>query len=137
MKPFLIRWAVMLVAIFVAANLSFLGIRYDSAGALVATALVLSLINTFVKPVLMIITLPFILLSFGLLVLMINAALFSLAGALVAGFHVDSFGSALGGALVVSLVSFLLNTDRKTMIVHQSVSSGGTPPPGKGPIIDV
>jgi putative membrane protein len=136
MKTFLIRWLVMLVAIFIAANLSFLGIRYDTAGALIATALVLSLINTFVKPVLMLITLPFILLTFGLLVLMINAAMFSLAGSLVDGFHVDSFGSALGGAIVVSLVSFLLNTDRKTVIVHQRTRTGG-PPPGRGPIIDI
>lgn len=136
MKAFLVRWAVMLVAIFIAANLSFLGIRYDSAGALIATALVLSLINTFVKPVLMVITLPFILLTFGLLVLMINAALFSLAGSMVDGFHVESFGSALGGAIVVSLVSFLLNTDRKTVIVHQRTRTGG-PPPGRGPIIDI
>lgn len=136
MRTFLIRWLVMLVAIFIAANLSFLGIRYDTPGALSATALVLSLINTFVKPVLMLITLPFILLTFGLLVLMINAALFSLAGSLVDGFHVESFASALGGAIVVSLVSFLLNTDRKTVIVHQRTRTGG-PPPGRGPIIDI
>lgn len=138
MKPFLIRWAILTVAVFIAAQLKFLGIRYDSFGSLVAAALVLGVINTFVKPVLMVITMPFIFLSFGILILIINAALFSFAGVLVTGFHVDSFGSAIGGALVVSLISFLLGTDRRTVIVHREAEfHRPPPPPGKGPVIDV
>lgn len=127
-----------MVAVFIASQLSFLGIHYDSFSALVTAALVLSIINTFVKPVLMLITMPFIFLSFGLLIVIINAFLFSLAGAMVRGFHVESFGSAIGGALVVSLISFLLGTDRQTVIVHgQTTESRRNPPPGKGPVIDV
>jgi len=137
MKSFLIRWAILMVAVFIAAQLSFLGISYDSLGALAAAALVLSIINTFVKPVLMLITMPFIFLSFGLLIVIINAFLFSMAGALVKGFHVESFGSAIGGALVVSLISFLLGTDRQTVIMHGQTNSRRAPPPGKGPVIDV
>jgi putative membrane protein len=136
MKQFILRWAVLMVAVFVSAQLSFLGIHYDSLASLATAALVLSVINTFIKPVLMIITLPFILLSFGLLVLVINAFLFYLAGAMVEGFHVESFSSALGGALIVSLISFLLNTDRQTVIVHQR-SRYQKVPPGRGPVIDV
>jgi len=137
MQSFFIRWAILMVAVFIASQLSFLGISYDSPGALVAAALVLSIINTFVKPVLMLITMPFIFLSFGLLIVIINAFLFNMAGALVKGFHVESFGSAIGGALVVSLISFLLGTDRKTVIVHGQTEARRTPPPGKGPVIDV
>ena len=136
MKQFILRWAVLMVAVFVSAQLSFLGIHYETFASLAAAALVLSLFNTFIKPVLMLITLPFILLSFGLLVLVINAFLFYLAGAMVEGFHVESFSSALGGALIVSLISFLLNTDRKTVIVHQRARYNGAPP-GRGPVIDV
>lgn len=137
MKAFIIRWAILTIAVFVAAQLRFLGISYDSFGSLLAASLVLGIINTFVKPVLMLITMPFIFLSFGLLILVINAFLFSLAGSMVDGFHVNSFSSAVGGALVVSLISFLLGTDRKTVIVHQRTETRGNPPPGKGPIIDV
>lgn len=136
MKPFLLRWAVLMVAVFISAHLRFLGIHYESLGALAAAALVLSLFNTFIKPVLMVITLPFILLSFGLLVLIINASLFYLAGALVDGFRIDSFASAVGGSIIVSFVSFLLNTDRQTVIVHQQ-GSVRRAPPGQGPVIDV
>ncbi len=136
MKQFIVRWAILMVAVFVSAHIRFLGIHYETIGALAAVALVLSVFNIFIKPLLMLITLPFILLSFGLLVLIINASLFYLAGAMVDGFHIDSFASALGGAIIVSFVSFLLNTDRQTVIVHQQASIRGAPP-GRGPVIDV
>lgn len=137
MRGFLLRWAVLMVAVFIAAHLRFLGIHYETFGALAAAALVLGVVNTFIKPVLMIITMPFILLSFGLFILLINATLFYFAGSLVNGFHVDGFGSALGGALVVSLVTFLLSTDRQTVIVHGRSPGRSAPPPGRGPVIDV
>lgn len=138
MKAFLLRWAALVLAVFIAAHLRFLGIHYESFGALAAAALVLGVINTFIRPVLLIITMPFILLSLGLFILIINAALFYFAGALVDGFHVESFGSALGGAVIVSIVNFLLSTDRRDVIVHSSrMEYRSQPPPGKGPVIDV
>lgn len=138
MKAFLFRWMALVLAVLIAAHLSFLGIHYDSIGAVLAAALVLGVVNTFIKPVLMVITIPFILLSFGLFILFINATLFYLAGALVEGFHVHSFASAIGGAVVVSIVNFLLSTDRRDVIVHRSkVEFRSQPPPGKGPVIDV
>jgi len=137
-QAFLFRWMALVLAVLIAAHLSFLGIHYDSIGAVLAAALVLGVVNTFIKPVLMVITIPFILLSFGLFILFINATLFYLAGALVEGFHVNSFASAIGGAVVVSIVNFLLSTDRRDVIVHRSkVEFRSQPPPGKGPVIDV
>jgi len=130
------RWAILMVAVFISAQLSFLGIRYDSLASLATAALVLSIINTFLKPVLMLITMPFIFLSFGLLILVINALMFYLASKMVDGFHVESFASAMGGAIIISLISFLLNTDRQTVIVHHQ-SQYRSPPPGRGPVIDV
>ena len=137
MKSLLVRWVVLTVAVFVAANIRFLGIHYDSLSALLVAALVLGIVNTFVKPVIMVITLPFILLSFGLLILLINASLFYFVGFLVAGFHVNSLGSALGGSVVVSIVSFLLGSDRTLVIERHVERRFRDPPPGRGPIIDL
>src|SRR5690606_20107449 len=74
------------------------GIAYDSVGTLIVVVILLSLFNFFLKPVLLLFTLPFIVLTLGIGVLFINAFLFLLVGALVEGFHVAGFGSAfLGG----------------------------------------
>lgn len=147
--PFLFRWAVLVIAVFISANLGFLGISYDSIESVLTAALVLGVINTFVKPVLMLISMPFIVLSLGFMVLLINAFLFKLASALVSGFHVTSFWSALGGAMVVSFISFILGANRKPVVVQRTMHAtgpsrtqnkrppSGNPPPGKGPIIDV
>ena len=137
MLNFVIRWMVITIAVFVAANLRFLGITYDSGTALLTAALVLGVLNTFVKPLLMLFTLPLLLLSFGILILVINAFLFYLASWLVTGFHVASFWSALGGSIVVSLISLLLGGGRRTAAAQRTVVVERGPPPGKGPIIDV
>ena len=83
------------------------GIHYDSREALVVAVLLLSACNVFLKPVLMLFSLPFIILTFGIGIWVINALLFLFVGGLVSGFHIDSFGSALWGALVVSVTSAL------------------------------
>lgn len=145
---FFFRWVVLALAVFISAHLGFLGITYDSFGSLMTAALVLGVINTFVKPILMLVSMPFIVLTFGILILLINAFLFKLAGVLVSGFHVASFGSALGGAIVVSFISFLLGANKQPTVVRSTIRppgprrptpepSRGNPPPGKGPIIDV
>ena len=131
------RWVILVISVFVASNIRFLGISYDSWTALLVATLVLSVANTFVKPVLMVISLPLILLSLGLFVLFINAGLFYLVGNQVTGFHVASFWSALGGSLIVSLVSLLLGTERNTWTTVFYRPPRRDPPPGRGPIIDV
>lgn len=123
MDSLLLRWAVLCLAVFVAANVSFLGISYDSWTALAVAALMLGVVNSFVKPVLMLLTFPFILVSFGIFILFINAWLFYLVGFLVKGFHVDSFGSALGGSIVVSLVNLLLSTGHTTVKIERRESA--------------
>src|SRR5690349_2888767 len=90
MVSFLIRWIVTAVAVLVAAQIV-TGVHYDNFAALAVTALVLGILNAFLRPLLLIITLPFNILSFGILTLFINALLFWLAGNLVQGFHVDRF----------------------------------------------
>ncbi len=85
------------------------GIHYDSNGALVVAVLLLSLCNVFLKPLLMLFSLPFIVLTFGIGIWLINALLFLLVGELVEGFYVASFWNALWGALVVSITGAAAN----------------------------
>lgn len=72
--------------------------------------IILAFSNTFIRPVLILLTLPLTLLTLGLFTLVINALLFKLTSALVPGFHVGGFWSALGGAVVYSLLSLGLNS---------------------------
>jgi putative membrane protein len=97
----LVRWAVLALGVLFAATFV-PGIACDGALALIVVTVLLSFFNAVLKPLLVLFTLPFILVTMGLGVVVINAFLFLLVGRIVHGFHVDGFWSALGGALVVS-----------------------------------
>ena len=83
------------------------GVSATSTEALIWAAIALGLINAFVRPVLALLTLPFTILTLGLFLLLLNAAMLNLADWFVDGFRVDGFWSAVFGAIVVSLVSGL------------------------------
>jgi putative membrane protein len=85
------------------------GIRFESISSLILAVLFISLFNVFIKPVLVLFGLPFIMMTLGLGILLINAVIFALAGYLVPGFHVLGFGAAFWGAFVVSLTTLLVN----------------------------
>lgn len=108
MRHFLFRWAITAVAVMVAAMLLH-GIRFDSPGALIVAALLLGILNAFVRPVLLILSAPLILLTLGFFILVVNALMLMLVQNLVPGFHVDHFGSAFWGAIIISIVSWLLS----------------------------
>jgi len=108
MRPFLTHWLFTGIALAVTAHFV-PGIVVSSTAALVFGALVLGLVNATVRPVLTFLTLPITVLTIGVFYLIVNGAAFALAAGLVPGFTVASFGAAIGGALVVSIVSFLLN----------------------------
>jgi len=93
------------------------GIHCDSGVTLVVVVLLLSLFNAILKPLLVAFTLPFVLVTFGLGVWLINAFLFLLVGRLVEGFHVRDFWSALWGALVISLTNLFLSGLFRTRVV--------------------
>ena len=107
MGGFLLHWAVVAIGLWVAAYLV-PGVAVASWSALAVGALVLGFVNAVVRPVLAILTLPITVLTLGLFYLVVNAAAFGLAAAVVPGFTVSSFGAALLGALVVSLVSWFI-----------------------------
>ncbi|MBI2516835.1 MAG: phage holin family protein [Opitutae bacterium] len=103
----LVRWLVLALGVGLSAKLV-PGISYDDGFTLVVVAILLSLCNTVLKPLMVLFTLPFIVLSLGIGVWIINALLFYFVGKLVDGFHVAGFGSALWGALIVSVTNMLL-----------------------------
>jgi putative membrane protein len=85
------------------------GIKFDSALSLCLAALVVGLANAILRPLLIFFTLPLVLVSLGLFVWVINAALLYLGSKIVDGFHLESFWWALLASLLISLVSMVLN----------------------------
>jgi putative membrane protein len=81
-----------------------------SIKAALIAALVLALVNTLIRPVLLLLTLPVTMLSLGLFIFIVNGFMFWLVAQWVDGFHVDSFLSAIGGALLYSVISWALST---------------------------
>jgi putative membrane protein len=104
---FLIRVLVNAAAIYVATALVS-GLQVSSTGALLLAALVLALINAAVRPVMVVLTLPLTILTLGLFLLVLNAVCLWLVTVLVPGVEVRSFGAAILGALIISIVSWLL-----------------------------
>ncbi len=83
------------------------GVRIDGHWTLLFAALALGIINGVIRPVLTVLTLPLTVVTLGLFLLVLNAAMFGLAAALFDGFRVDGFWSALGGAVIVSITSWI------------------------------
>jgi len=104
---FLLRILVTAAALWVAASL-IPGIALRDVTATLLAALVLGIINAFVRPILIILTLPITLLTLGLFIFVLNAFCLWLTSRVVPGFEVQSFGAALLGALVTSAVSWIL-----------------------------
>jgi len=90
-------------------------ISVSSFGTALVAALLLALVNTVVRPVLILLTLPATILTLGLFIFVINALLFWLVGSLVEGFVVSGFWSAFFGAIVYSLVSWALSS----LLLHE------------------
>lgn len=81
------------------------GVEIDGWGSAIIGALVLGLVNAFVRPLMVLLTLPLTVVTFGLFLLVVNALMLRLVAALVPGIRVQSFGPALWGSLVLSLLN--------------------------------
>jgi len=108
MRHFVFRWAITTVAVMVASSIIH-GIRYDSAASLIGAALLLGILNAFLRPILLILSAPLILLTLGLFILVVNGLMLLIVPSIVIGFHVDTFASAFWGAIVISVVSWILS----------------------------
>jgi putative membrane protein len=109
MTGILIRWLITTLAILAVPYL-ISGVRVESFGSAMLTAAILGILNALVRPILIILTLPLTILTLGLFILIINALLFQLAGAIVPGMYVASFWSAFFASIIVSIVSWVLNS---------------------------
>ncbi len=109
MVHILLRIGVTALAVGVAAALFPDSIQVRSASAAILFAIVLGLLNAFIRPLLLLLTLPFTLLTLGLFIVVVNAVVFWLATLLPVGVEVAGFWGALLGALTVSIVSLVAN----------------------------
>ena len=141
---FLGTWAINTLAVAVAAMILHGHISYaDKPGNLLIASFLLGLLNAFIRPILMLIALPFLIFTLGLFTLVINAVMLYFVGWLLAPyFQVDSFRYAFLGALIISIVSVALNvlTGNARVSVQRRKPPG--PPPGgsgggNGPVIDI
>ena|SRR5260221_362509 len=117
----LVRWIVLALGVMLATKIV-PGISCNDGTTLIAVVVLLSFFNAILKPLLVLFTLPFIIVTMGLGIIVINALLFLFVGNLVSGFHVAGFWSAVGGAIVVSVTHLVM-----------SGLMGGSKPPSRPP----
>jgi putative membrane protein len=114
MSQFLLRWGINTIALYVAIQL-LPGLEHTGSGAaLMGVALIFGLVNAAIKPALIVLSCPLVILTFGLFVLIINGMLVMLTAWLSQwfdlGFYVDGLGWGILGSLVISLVSLFFNS---------------------------
>jgi putative membrane protein len=108
MRHFVFRWAVTTFAVFIAAPI--VGLSYsDSLSCLLGASLLLGIVNAFVRPILLILSAPLILLSLGFFILVVNGLMLLVVGQVLPCFRVPGFWNAFFGALIISFVSWLLS----------------------------
>lgn len=129
MRGLIFRWVVNAGGLLLVSYL-FEGIHVAGVGWAFIAALFLGVINALIRPVVLVLTLPINVLTLGLFTLVINGLMLWITGRLLAGFVVTSFGSAVGGALVLTLISFaanaLIGERGRVEIIEMRRSSGGT-----------
>ena len=105
----LASWLLNAVALLALAQL-YSGVTVTGLGAALLAALVIGLLNTIVRPLLVLLTLPVTVVTLGLFLFVINALLFWAAGSMLDGFQVRDFGAALLGSLVYSLLGIIIES---------------------------
>lgn len=104
----IVRWLLLAAALLLVAHL-YAGVQVASFTSALIAALVLGLLNTLVRPLLVLLTLPVTLLTLGLFLFVINALMFWAAAGILEGFHVTGFGAALIGSLIYSLAGVVID----------------------------
>jgi putative membrane protein len=122
MTGFLLRAAIVAVGLWLATHI-FSGLKFDQPGTLLAAALLLGVVNAVVRPIAILLTLPLTLLTLGLFLLVVNAAMVGLVALILSGFHIEDFWTALGTSIVVSITSWigsgLINNDGKVEVIRR------------------
>ena len=86
------------------------GITYDTMGTLLGAALLLGIINALVRPILLLLSLPFIIVTMGFFILVINALLILFVSKAIPGFHVAGFWTALFAGIVIGMINWILSS---------------------------
>ncbi len=102
MQGILVRMAIIMFGLFLASSIV-PGVSIRGFGTTLLAALLLGLVNSFIRPIAFLLTLPITIVTLGIFLLVLNAAMFGLVAALLDGFTVSGFWSALFGALIVSI----------------------------------
>jgi len=141
MKKFLQNWLINTLAVLVAVYLV-KGIHYEKPLDLVVASLVLGVLNAVLRPILLLVALPLLLFTLGLFTLIINALVLYFVGNLLHPyFSIDTFWDAFWGALVISIVSLVLNiltgTGNARIRIERRPPPPKSGPGGMGPVIDV
>ncbi len=107
---FLVRWLVCSLGLWIAAGFLGDGITYDSKlRVIIVAGLVLAIVNTIIKPIIVILSLPAILLSLGLFMIVVNGLTVWLASKLYTPLHVTNFGAAIVAGIIIGLVNYLVS----------------------------
>jgi putative membrane protein len=106
MTGFVLRVAIVALGLWLATQI-FSGLYFASAGTLLGAALLLGVVNAVIRPIAVILTLPLTLVTLGLFLLVINAAMLGLVALLLPGFQINGFWTAVGAALIVSITSWV------------------------------
>ncbi len=106
LTAFFLHWGITALSLWLA-SLIFKGLKFDDTGSLIGAALLLGLANAIVKPLLIILTLPLTLLTFGLFILVINALMMLLVASLIRGFKLSGFWTALFASMFISVLSIV------------------------------
>src|SRR5262245_31015270 len=124
MNGFLVRLLITALGLWLASALV-PGVSISGMWTLIFAALWLGIVNAVIRPIALILTLPFTLITLGLFILVINAAMFALVAAFLEGFRLSGFRAALMGAIVVSITSWLASAfigprgRYEVMVIHK------------------
>lgn len=122
---FLLHWAITALSLWLA-SLLFKGLKFTDTSSLVISALLLGFANAIVKPLLVVLTLPLTLVTFGFFLLVINALMILMVAKLVKGFQVSGFWTAFFASIFVSLLSIAIGA----MVSHGDPQTEIRVPPG-------
>lgn len=107
---FILRWFISALGIWVAAGLLGGRVDYAGGGAIVLSGLLLAIANTVLKPIVVLLSLPAILFSLGLFMIVINGLMLVIVAKVYDGLHITSFGSAMIAGMIIGLVNYLVTT---------------------------
>lgn len=104
---FIVSLIINAVALWVVTLLN-IGIHADTVTALIIASVVLGIVNAIIRPIMLLLSLPFIIVTLGLFVLVVNGIAVWLVGRLVPGFHVDSLWAGILGAIILAVISWIV-----------------------------